>query len=86
MTKFGKPPTRERLPKVGNEDVDFRDNPERDDAFWRAAELVEPDPTERIAIRVKRSALDRFRAPGKGYRTRIDRVLEGCARARRGEG
>ena len=66
--------------------IDFEDIPEMDDAFWREAELVEPDRTEQITLRVKRSVLDHFRAPGKGYQTRINRVLESYVRTQRGAG
>ena len=66
--------------------IDFGDIPERDDAFWREADLVEPDRTEQITLRVKRSVLDHFRAPGRGYQTRINRVLESYVRAQRGAG
>ena len=83
MTEHDRPLTPEQIARVGDEDIDFSDIQELDETFWREAELVEPDPTERITIRVRRSVLDRFRAPGKGW-TRIDRVLESCVRARRG--
>ena len=66
--------------------ISFEDIPELDETFWREAELVEPDRTEQITLRVKRSVLDHFRAPGKGYQTRINRVLESYVRARRGAG
>ena len=64
--------------------IDFSDVPELDDAFWRQANLVEPDRTEQITLRVKRSVLAHFRAPGKGYQTRINRVLESYVKARQG--
>ena len=86
MTGYDKPLTPERIAAVKDEDIDFSDIPELDESFWREAELVEPDLTEQITIRVKRSVLDHFRTPGKGYRTRINRVLESYVRARRGEG
>ena len=66
--------------------ISFDDIPELDETFWSEAELVEPDRTEQITLRVKRSVLDHFRAPGKGYQTRINRVLESYIRARRGAG
>ncbi len=62
--------------------IDFGDIPELDEAFWQEARLVEPDRTEQITLRVKRSVLEHFRAPGKGYQTRINRVLESYVRAR----
>ena len=69
---------------VEDAEIDFGDIPELDQAFWRDAELVEPDRTEQITLRVKRSVLDHFRAPGKGYQTRINCVLESYVRAQRG--
>ena len=66
--------------------IDFDEIPELDDAFWREAELVEPDRTEQITLRVKRSVLEHFRAPGKGYQTRMNRVLESYVRAQRQAG
>ncbi len=82
MTAYDKPLTPERIAAVKDEDIDFSDIPELDETFWREAVLVEPDPAEQITIRVKRSVLDHFRAPGKGYQTRINRVLESYVRAR----
>ncbi len=69
---------------MDDREIDFSDIPELDAAFWREAELVRPDRADRIALRVKRSVLDHFRAPGRGYRTRIDRVLESFVKAQRG--
>ena len=83
MTGRDKPLTPEQIAKVKDEDIDFSDIPELDETFWREAELVERDLTEQITIRVKRSVLDHFRAAGKGYQTRINRVLESYVRARR---
>ncbi len=86
MTGYDKPLTLQQIGTVKDEDIDFSDIPELDEVFWREAELVEPDRTEQITIRVRRSVLDHFRAPGKGYQTRINRVLESYVRARRGAG
>ena len=83
MRTYDKPLTPEQIAKVKDEDIDFSDIPELDETFWREAELVERDLTEQITIRVKRSVLDHFRAAGKGYQTRINRVLESYVRARR---
>ncbi|MDE0005510.1 MAG: hypothetical protein OXQ29_22700 [Rhodospirillaceae bacterium] len=51
--------------EVKDEEIDFSDIPETDESFWREAELVEPDRTEQIRMRVKRSVLDYFRPLGK---------------------
>lgn len=80
---FDKPLSVAEIEVTKDEDIDFSDIPELDETFWREAELVEPDRTEQITMRVKGSVLDYFRAPGKGYQTRINQVLESYVRARR---
>ena len=81
MTEYDKPLTPQQIGAVKDENIDFSDIPELDEQFWSNASLVEPDRTEQITMRVKRSVLDFFRAPGKGYQTRINRVLESYVRA-----
>ena len=81
MTEHHRPLTPQQIRAVKDENIDFSDIPELDEQFWSNASLVEPDRTEQITMRVKRSVLDFFRAPGKGYQTRINRVLESYVRA-----
>ena len=81
MRKYDKPLTPRQIAAVKDQDIDFSDIPELDDKFWRNAELVEPDRTEQITLRVKRSVLAYFRASGKGYQSRMNRVLESYVRA-----
>ena len=83
MKSYDKPLTSKQIAARREGDIDFSDIPELDETFWRNAELVEPDTTEQITMRVKRSVLDYFRAPGKGYQTRINRVLESYVRTQR---
>ena len=75
MKRYSRPLTPKQIAATNDEDIDFSDIPELDETFWRDTELVKPDPTEQITMRVKRSVLDYFKAPGKGYQTRINRVL-----------
>ena len=84
MSRYKRPLTPDEIAYVDDRDIDFSDIPELDAAFWREAELVRPDRTERITLRVKRSVLDHFRAPGRGYQTRINRVLESYVKAQSG--
>ncbi|MCY3830283.1 MAG: BrnA antitoxin family protein [Rhodospirillaceae bacterium] len=84
MNRYKRPLTPDEIASVDDRDIDFSDIPELDAAFWREAELVRPDRTERITLRVKRSVLDHFRALGRGYQTRINRVLESYVKAQRG--
>ena len=81
MRKHDKPLTPKQIAAARDQDIDFSDIPELDDDFWRNAELVEPDRTEQVTLRVKRSVLAYFRAPGKGYQSRMNRVLESYVRA-----
>ena len=78
------PLTPEQIATVEDESIDLSDIPELDDEFWERAVIVEPDRTDQITIRVKRSVLAYFKAPGKGYQTRIKRVLESYVRHRTG--
>ena len=86
MKRYDRPLTPDEIDAVEDENIDFSDIPELDEQFWSRAELVEPDRTEQVTIRVKRSVLDYFKAPGKGYQTRMNQVLESYVRARRETG
>jgi uncharacterized protein (DUF4415 family) len=57
-------------------DIDLADIPELDDSFWQNAKLVEPDRTQPVTLRIKKSVLDAYKAQGKGYQTRMNTVLE----------
>lgn len=47
---------------------------------WKNAKLVEPENTQQITLRVKKSVLDGFKATGKSYQNRMNAVLESFAR------
>ena len=79
--KTYKAPEPSKINDIGDEDIDFSDIAELDEVFWERVKLVELDRTEQITLRTKRSVLDHFKASGKGYQTRINRVLESYVRA-----
>ena len=81
MRRYDKPLTPRQIAAVKDAEIDFSDIPELNASFWKQATLVRPDRTEQITLRVKRSVLDYFKASGKGYQTRINRVLESYVRA-----
>jgi len=83
--RYDRPLTPEEIAAVKHEDIDFSDIPELDDEFWDEAVIVGPDRTDQITMRVKRSVLAYFKAPGKGYQTRMNRVLESYVRYRTGD-
>ncbi len=80
--RYDRPLTPEQIAAVEDESIDFSDIPELGEEFWDRAELVEPDRTDQITMRVKRSVLAYFKAPGRGYQTRMNRVLESYVRHR----
>ena len=86
MNGYDKPLTPAQIADIEDENIDFSDIPGLDDIYWQEAALVEPDFTEEITLRVKCSVLAHFKASGKGYETRINRVLESYVRARREHG
>jgi uncharacterized protein (DUF4415 family) len=57
-------------------DIDLSDIPELDETFWQNAHLIEPDRTQPVTLRIKKSVLDAYKAQGKGYQTRMNAVLE----------
>ena len=69
---------------IKDEDIDYSDIPELDESFWTNAKLVEPDTTQHVTLRIKKSVLAHFKAQGaKGYQTRINAVLESYVRAQK---
>jgi uncharacterized protein (DUF4415 family) len=67
---------------IRDKNIDYSDIPETDVDFWANADLIEPDRTQHLTLRVKQSVLDHFKADGKkGYQTRINAVLESYVRA-----
>ncbi|MBM6595744.1 BrnA antitoxin family protein [Microvirga pudoricolor] len=63
--------------------IDYTDIPELGEEFWKSARIVEPDRTQQVTLRVKRSVLDAYKATGKGYQSRMNAVLESYARTLR---
>jgi uncharacterized protein (DUF4415 family) len=78
---YDKSMTATEIAATSHQDIDFSDIPELDDAFWENARLVEPDRTQSITLRIKRSVLEVYKAQGKGYQTRMNAVLESYARS-----
>ena len=84
MTKrHDRPLSLEELAQVKDEDIDFSGIPERGEALWKNARLVEPEGTQQITLRVKKPVLETYKAAGKGYQTRMNAVLESFARTLR---
>ncbi|WNJ89855.1 BrnA antitoxin family protein [Bosea sp. 685] len=78
---YDKPLSPEALAALKDDEIDFSDIPELDETFWRNAKLVEPDRTQLVTLRVKKSVLEAYKAQGRGYQTRMNTVLETYARS-----
>lgn len=70
----------EELAAIRDEEIDYSDIPQLNDKFWKNAKLVEPENTQQVTLRVKRSVLEAYKATGKGYQTRMNAVLESFSR------
>ncbi len=83
MSKYRRALTPKEIAALDDKDIDFSDIPEIDREFWKNAELVDPDKTQQVTLRIKRTVLEFFKAGGKGYQTRINQVLESYVKSRR---
>jgi len=81
MTKrYSKELTPAELAALEDDLIDTSDIPDLDETFWKNAQLVEPEGTTQVTLRVKKSVLQTYKATGKGYQTRMNAVLEAYAR------
>ena len=74
------PPLNEAVKAMSDEEVERRALADPDAGalpreFWDHARLVEPEGTVQITLRLPRHVVGHFKATGKGYQTRISRVL-----------
>jgi uncharacterized protein (DUF4415 family) len=63
-----------RLAEMNDESVDTSDIPELDDAFFEKAEL-RVSAKQPVTLRIDEDVLAWFKSQGKGYQTRINKLL-----------
>jgi uncharacterized protein (DUF4415 family) len=63
-----------KLDAMKDKDIDTRDIPALDDDFFSRAELRLP-PKQAVTIRLDADVLEWFKGQGKGYQTRINKLL-----------
>lgn len=78
--RYAGPLSPEKLAAMPDSDIDYSDIPELDETFWKNATLIEPEGTQQVTLRVKKSVLEAYKSTGKGYQTRMNAVLESYAR------
>ena len=71
-----------RLDAKKDADIDFGDIPELGEDFFKRAELRAP-AKQTITIRVDSDVLAWFKAQGKGYQTRINKLMRAFMEAQR---
>lgn len=71
----------EELKSRRDDQIDYSEIPELDENFWQNIKLIEPDKTQIVTLRVKKSVLDAYKKLGKGYQTRMNQVLETYVKA-----
>ena len=68
-------------------DIDYSDIPPLGDEFFERAKVAWPPTKKQLTIRLDTDVLDWLRANGRGYQTRINRILraamESAPRGRR---
>lgn len=65
---------RKRLNKMRDKDIDYSDIPELDDDFFKHAQMRLPEK-QSVTIRLDTDVLTWFKRQGKGYQTRINKLL-----------
>ena len=53
-----------------------------DEAFWKDAQVVMPQPKRAISLRIDNDVLKWFKSHGRGYQTRMNAVLRAYMQAR----
>jgi uncharacterized protein (DUF4415 family) len=64
-----------RLANLSDEDIDYSDIPELDEEFFKHAKRVTLPRKKSVNLRLDSDILTFFKKQGKGYQTRINRVL-----------
>ena len=64
-----------RLDRMNDSDIDYSDIPPLGDEFFKKATAAWPPAKQQVAIRLDADVLDWLKANGRGYQTRINRIL-----------
>ena len=79
-----------RLSAMKDEDIDYSDIPELDEAWFKKAKLVMPEPKQAISMRVDKEVLNWFKKQAKkkgfNYQTYIQAILKAYMDDHKGTG
>jgi len=66
---------------MNDKEIDYSDDPETNEAFWKMAEINSPSIKRQVTLRIDPDIVDYFKASGQGYQTRINAVLRSYVKA-----
>jgi uncharacterized protein (DUF4415 family) len=78
----------ERIDRTKDSDIDYSDIPPLDNTFFKRATEAWPPAKQQLTIRLDKDVLKWLKGQGRGYQTRINRILraamesQGLGRAR----
>ncbi|MEK6815201.1 MAG: BrnA antitoxin family protein [Nitrospirota bacterium] len=72
-----------RLDAMSNGDIDYSDIPPLDHSFFTKAVVEWPKMKETVTIRIDEDVLRWFKAQGRGYQTRVNRLLRAFMEGKR---
>jgi uncharacterized protein (DUF4415 family) len=64
-----------RLDRMNDRDIDYSDIPPLDKSFFTKATAAWPPPKQQLTIRLDADVLNWLKSHGRGYQTRINRIL-----------
>jgi uncharacterized protein (DUF4415 family) len=64
-----------RIDRMGDADIDYSDIPPLDRMFLKKVTMAWPPAKRQLTIRLDADVLDWLKGQGKGYQTRINRIL-----------
>jgi uncharacterized protein (DUF4415 family) len=64
-----------RIDRMRDDEIDYSEIPELDEEFFKAAAQVWPPVKKQLTIRLDADVLDWLKGQGRGYQTRINRIL-----------
>jgi uncharacterized protein (DUF4415 family) len=62
-------------------EINYSEIPELDEAFFKNAKVVLPEPKAAVSIRLDKDVLNWFKNQGGGYQTKINAVLKTYVKA-----
>jgi uncharacterized protein (DUF4415 family) len=65
----------QRIDRMHDKDIDYSDIPPLDKSFLKKATVAWPPVKKQLTIRIDADVLEWLKGHGKGYQTRINRIL-----------